>query len=188
MQYDMAAHRTFYNGTWFRSRLEAKWAAFFDICNWRWEYEPIDLKGWVPDFTLEQTLLVEIKPIVFSQDSSRRLDGDLAKCKACPVGQEILILGTGPFSLKECGAYESDDGSTSGLGLLCCHESQNNFCFDEAILKQNEKNEFDVGGNFGKWWCRVSFFRYGRIYQRYLCRQSGNRNRRRSFFRLRCIR
>jgi hypothetical protein len=31
---------TEYAGARFRSRLEARWAAFFDLCGWRWEYEP----------------------------------------------------------------------------------------------------------------------------------------------------
>ena len=31
---------TLYNGIQFRSRLEAKWAAFFDLLGWEYEYEP----------------------------------------------------------------------------------------------------------------------------------------------------
>lgn len=57
----------------FRSRLEARWAAFFDLAGWKWEYEPIDLNGWTPDFRItfpcshsecsgNHTLLVEVKP------------------------------------------------------------------------------------------------------------------------------
>lgn len=58
---------TKYNGTQFRSRLEARWAAFFDLLNWRWEYEPFDCDGWIPDFQLfgaQQQMLVEVKPTV----------------------------------------------------------------------------------------------------------------------------
>ena len=68
-----AAHPTFYEGIWFRSRLEARWAAFFDLVQWKWEYEPIDLIGWTPDFRLTfpcghsecpiwHVLLAEVKP------------------------------------------------------------------------------------------------------------------------------
>ncbi len=51
-------------GIQFRSRLEAKWAAFFDLLGWPWEYEPIDLDGYIPDFVLmfKTPMLVEIKP------------------------------------------------------------------------------------------------------------------------------
>lgn len=45
-------HPTRYNGVEFRSRLEARWAAFFDILGWEWRYEPVDLEGWTPDFWL----------------------------------------------------------------------------------------------------------------------------------------
>lgn len=44
------AHPTVYSDVQFRSRLEARWAAFFDLVDWTWEYEPIDLPGWTPDF------------------------------------------------------------------------------------------------------------------------------------------
>lgn len=48
--YRIACHPTTYGGVEFRSRLEARWGAFFDLLNWKWEYEPIDLEGWTPDF------------------------------------------------------------------------------------------------------------------------------------------
>ncbi len=73
MKYTIKAHPTMYSGVRFRSRLEARWAAFFDLIEWKWEYEPIDLPGWSPDFRVEfscghsecgptHSLLVEVKP------------------------------------------------------------------------------------------------------------------------------
>lgn len=84
-EYMMKAHQTKYSGVEFRSRLEARWAAFFDLAGWKWEYEPIDLHGWTPDFRVKfecghsecghingwHTLLVEIKPF----DDIRQFDG-----------------------------------------------------------------------------------------------------------------
>jgi hypothetical protein len=70
-QYTIKAHPTKYKGVMFRSRLEARWAAFFDLVGWEWEYEPIDLNGWTPDFRIripgstypgKLFVLVEIKP------------------------------------------------------------------------------------------------------------------------------
>ena len=61
----MNAIETIYRGARFRSRLEARWAAFFDLVSWRWEYEPIDLNGYIPDFVLmfpAGPVLVEVKP------------------------------------------------------------------------------------------------------------------------------
>lgn len=48
---------TEYKGYRFRSRLEARWAVFFDVCGVRWEYEPegFDLGDglyYLPDFLL----------------------------------------------------------------------------------------------------------------------------------------
>ena len=60
----IAAIPTLYKDVQFRSRLEAKWAAFFDLLGWPWDYEPFDLNGYIPDFILHlhEPVLVEVKP------------------------------------------------------------------------------------------------------------------------------
>ena len=72
---------TIYKGYRFRSRLEARWAVFFDTTGIKWEYEPegydIDGTWYLPDFRLEtawETLWLEIKP---SRDIP---NGELEKC------------------------------------------------------------------------------------------------------------
>ena len=75
-KYTVKAHPTMYNGVQYRSRLEARWAAFFDLIGWQHEYEPIDLPGWSPDFRVvfpcghsecdgSHSLLVEVKPYFY---------------------------------------------------------------------------------------------------------------------------
>lgn len=67
MRQSIRAIPTTYRGVNFRSRLEARYAAFFDAVRWPWRYEPIDLDGYIPDFVLEfeaGPLLIEIKPRV----------------------------------------------------------------------------------------------------------------------------
>lgn len=59
--YEYSPKKTFYNGTWYRSRLEATWACMFDKLNISFQYEPIDLKGWSPDFRVKD-YLIEVKP------------------------------------------------------------------------------------------------------------------------------
>jgi hypothetical protein len=56
---------TRYAGVQFRSRLEARWAAMFDLLGWQWDYEPIDLAGYIPDFIISRRrpVLVEVRPI-----------------------------------------------------------------------------------------------------------------------------
>jgi len=104
----MKAYPTLYRGIQFRSRLEAKWAAFFDNLGWPWEYEPIDLDGYIPDFILtfpgpgikiygdksghySGLLLVEVKPALKFEDLSKYKD----KIKGWEG--EVLIVGAKIF-------------------------------------------------------------------------------------------
>ena len=66
----MKAIETQYKGYRFRSRLEARWAVFFDVLGLQWDYEPegFEFEGgvrYLPDFELQQTgdqrLFVEVK-------------------------------------------------------------------------------------------------------------------------------
>lgn len=62
------AIETVYNGYRFRSRLEARWAVFFDKLGIKYEYEPegFDLDGvrYLPDFWLpELQYWIEVKPL-----------------------------------------------------------------------------------------------------------------------------
>lgn len=66
---DVIALPTVYKGTRFESRLEARWAVFFDEKNVRWSYEKQGFKVsgecYLPDFDLSehfgQTVLFEVK-------------------------------------------------------------------------------------------------------------------------------
>lgn len=61
------AIETRYAGCRFRSRLEARWAVFFDALGLRWEYEPETFETWgggryLPDFRLpDHNCWVEVK-------------------------------------------------------------------------------------------------------------------------------
>lgn len=64
---EIKAIETYYKGYRFRSRLEARWAVFFDAAGIKYEYEPegFDLDGvwYLPDFYLPWfKCYVEIKP------------------------------------------------------------------------------------------------------------------------------
>lgn len=86
--YEIASKPTIYKGIIFRSRLEARWAAFFDQLGWHWNYEPFDLNGWTPDFILgSERLLVEVKPFKFQQlaDTCARL------IRAAPKANILLL-------------------------------------------------------------------------------------------------
>lgn len=94
---------TKYQGVQMRSRIEARWAAFFDFCGWRWEYEPFDLDGWIPDFLIRGStgeLLVEVK-------SELRFMPEVAKkIERAAAGRELLLLG---FCLNPMPIEENDE-------------------------------------------------------------------------------
>ena len=97
-----------YNGVQFRSRQEAKWAAFFDLCGWTWDFEPMDLKGWIPDFILEGVdcdIFVEVKSYKKLED----FDEAILKIKRSGIKERILLLGEKPF-----GAFYSWDAYSIG--------------------------------------------------------------------------
>lgn len=105
--YDIKAIPTVYGERQFRSRLEAKWASFFDHAGWGFEYEPFDLGAWSPDFLLigQTKLLVEVKPIT-------ELDCQTAEkmaSAATSIGWdgELLLLGVAPLFEMDSGPYHS---------------------------------------------------------------------------------
>lgn len=106
-EYTIKPIKTKYAGVTFRSRLEATWAAFFDLMGWKWEYEPIDLDGWSPDFLLRgdysEEILVEVKPIT----SIRQLKNPEKYIRGNPVENhwsrsECLVLGLNGPTLQSC--------------------------------------------------------------------------------------
>lgn len=89
---------TYYSGRLFRSRLEAQWAAMFDLLGWenQWIYEPFDAAGYIPDFAITgaRSLLVEIKPAL----SLDELEAPTARVMdaLAPWQRDVLFLGASP--------------------------------------------------------------------------------------------
>lgn len=138
---NVISHPTWFNGVRFRSRLEAKWAAFFEMQGWRWEYEPMELGGYLPDFVVHPgqytpCVAVEVKPLRWdgSEHDLRHLDLAHAKMAGHDWDCEILIVGSAvlpgrlglvrddqsrlwceavPFRCLDCGhsTFMADDGS-----------------------------------------------------------------------------
>ncbi len=130
MKYTIKSHPTFYQGVWFRSRLEARWACFFDQAKWKWEYEPIDLLGWTPDFRVEfpcghsecsksHVLMVEIKPYYSISD----FEGH--RCMDFPYGEARVKSGPASMIPADASAafgnhpnvtlWEMSHGSCAGI-------------------------------------------------------------------------
>lgn len=95
------AIETKYKGYRFRSRLEARWAVFFDALRIQWKYEPEGFKLhsglYLPDFFLPQVcdrrckpgVWVEIKGVVPSGEESA-LCGELADATKTSV---VMLVG-----------------------------------------------------------------------------------------------
>ncbi len=103
----MNAIPTSYSGVQFRSRLEARWAAFFDLLDWSWEYEPIEMANcYIPDFVIQlhKPLLVEVKPAVALDDSVR---DTMHKIDGSGWQGEAWIAPLTPLG-EQCGWLRSD--------------------------------------------------------------------------------
>jgi hypothetical protein len=97
---------TTYRGTNFRSRLEARWAAFFDLIGWRWTYEPIDAKGYIPDFLIhgEYPIYVEVGPCsTFDDFVTKARKGIRAE-----LDKPLLVVGIDPIHAYRFDTYRED--------------------------------------------------------------------------------
>ncbi len=105
------AKPTIYKGIQFRSRLEARWAKFFDEFGMSWQYEPyvfqIDLgdncyEQYTPDFLIagQEFHYVEVR------GDQERMDREYAdwirKIEAIPQIQNIVLLGNLPEIDRTC--------------------------------------------------------------------------------------
>lgn len=122
---------TIYKGYAMRSRLEARWAHFFDSLGISWEYEVegFDLGeyGWyLPDFYLPQwKCWIEIKPATNSQDDLKLWR---RKCGAVARGNKedaLLISGTpwpGEYQIIHIDEYGDWNGPGQfAIGRRCSH-------------------------------------------------------------------
>lgn len=89
---------TAYAGVNFRSRLEAKWAAFFDLVGWEWTYEPLDAGGYIPDFLIhgERPMFIEVGPCVTADDYADKAAKPDAS--AADLRHDVLVVGVSPVA------------------------------------------------------------------------------------------
>jgi hypothetical protein len=118
------------NGIRFRSRIEAIWAEMFTKLGWEWEYEPIDLNGYIPDFIIKfpyKHLLVEVKG-----------DTDIKNIEQ--YADKIVKSGWDGEFLLVCSSLECDDDDNLYIGLLGATKARyscGDFRNDEDYLHRN---------------------------------------------------
>ena len=115
---------TIYNGYRFRSRLEARWAVFFDTCGVRWEYEPEGYilpngQKYLPDFLLHgvdgrapDDLYVEVKGKMTPDDARKIYEFSGWRLEKTEIKNPILVLAGIPEgnSISEIENYCSSWG------------------------------------------------------------------------------
>ncbi len=120
MEYLIKPMPTRYKNRLYRSRLEARWAAFFDLAEWKTEYEPLDLDGWVPDFLIEESLpiLVEVKPqISYFHEDKFYFNYVLADiCKAVLLLTNDITPYYGSLAVRSDELYAIGKIISKGLG------------------------------------------------------------------------
>lgn len=124
----LAPIETVYNGYRFRSRLEARWAIFFDESGVKYEYEKegYDLgdAGWyLPDFYLPEIrsgVFIEVKPESFS--SGEACYNKTEKLTLLTKKDSFIVRGDPLLTINNFinGNHNTDDG----YSLTCCHNNE----------------------------------------------------------------
>lgn len=183
---------TFYAGTWYRSGLEANWAATFDFLNWHHEYEPGGVRigniNYLPDFRLPgQRVWAEVKgPIEERIDKPRalkrattlgNLDDQVVVCMPAGPGNTAnwrCITGSYHITITKCGAcnqwcFCQPDRSSSGLIKLdwrCRHCGATRLIPEVSYLPSTRVRAIEH--EFGEYdpnhdWIREWYGTYGRL-------------------------
>lgn len=138
---------TLYQNVRFRSRTEARIAAFFDDLQWPWAYEPFDLEGYIPDFILKfphEELLVEVKPDTYFDS----LKSYAQKIEMSGWRKEFLVIGSTIFPGNVLGVLADDseieNGGTHILGQGIAFECIN--CGSLSIRHDHQSYRCRVNG------------------------------------------
>jgi hypothetical protein len=160
------AIETHYNGYRFRSRLEARWAIFFDAMGIKWEYE---LQGFVlgdgtpylPDFYLPElasALPLDLIPLgMYAEVKAPGVAFDKAERFACDGRMPVLLLDGTP-DLRSYGYWTNREkvkpkpGAT--ITCLSCSLSNHRQCAADPCLYGSNSMRLALGTFYldqGEW-------------------------------------
>lgn len=135
------AIREKYKGVWFRSRLEVRWARFFDDYNTLWSYEP---EGFVlnkdlcylPDFWLpEIKTIVEVKGI-FDNNSKNKVfsivvpaskQGIMTILASDPAGRNYWLVNPSPQCFRSSDAEIPTPSLSKDIAFVRCSRCRKYF-------------------------------------------------------------
>jgi len=125
---------TRYNGYRFRSRLEARWAVFFDALGIEYEYEKegYDLGEagrYLPDFWLPQVnMWAEVKPVKLTDEERKKGDA-LVIASEYPC---LMLIGAPEdkvyWAIVPCYDYECEDDGFTITGIKEIYTAVEDFC------------------------------------------------------------
>jgi hypothetical protein len=141
---------TVYAGTTFRSRAEARWAAFSDVVGWRWDYEPLDLAGYIPDFVLQlqRPTILEVKG---SATTLVELEDHKAKIERSGWVGEAIIVGASPHGDR----YADHECPTQPRIGLLAERDHGAWVWSKCILfRCYQCHGVSVLSEDGSWRCR----------------------------------
>lgn len=136
------AIETVYNGYRFRSRLEARWAVFFDALKIEYQYEPegFDLDGrwYLPDFYLPEInggLWVEIKPVKTQKYSHKFFDYSRKHGMFLPNSGSpgfIVVAGQPGFTKSGAGGWVGSFDVMSTFSYIGITKDKTNYVWTEC--------------------------------------------------------
>lgn len=160
---DIKPIETSYKGYKFRSRLEARWAVFFDAMGWQWEYEPegyvlSDGSWYLPDFYVHHPLhegYYEVKPLKHDMFDYNQAMYKLRRL--CIESKKKCVLLNGIPQYKSYEMLEYDDRSAfDGEPFDPCYKNVHKYglILDDTIFvyakntyDKHQNNYLDVNDN-----------------------------------------
>ena len=147
------AIQTNYKGTNFRSKLEVRWARFFDAVGWKWKYEPYRINRWLPDFeikTFSGRCFVEVKPFInFNVDAAGMISGAIGEdSDGYLITSDVELLLLSGDILKQ---YDDCGDEPNVIGWL--HDGEQ---WARAILIEPTYGRIGFYHELGGWHCRIT--------------------------------
>lgn len=141
--------QTTYKGYRFRSRVEARWAVFFDAMGWEWEYEVEgfempDGTRYLPDFvvTIKGYNRGDVSARSYVFEIKRDDSGDYEKAwKLAKFGGREVIVVEGPPAAKVWTLFNAE-AEDQWDGWPCYFCSRNRIWFDERFDPENVPDTF----------------------------------------------
>lgn len=167
---NIQAIQTYYRGTYYRSRIEARWAVFFDVLGLKYNYEPekfsLSSGAYIPDFFVKSGvgctdmespgLFYEVKGAQPDADTLARFD-EFRSLMFHPTSAEIVHGGINDYEVMPRGKWPSvweirwrQCPFCGAFGLIPWISARAGLCVDrfECQEARDLLRKFDVSGHF----------------------------------------